>query len=215
MVKTKNFSWSAETGAFEVQLSRRLSWRHLLGLRLSTHHLHGAADNEQFIAGSALSQQEGSTRVWLRVCEAPRLVLHGSINKSSVCLCAGLSRVCERGPVWLCGPVGPSKHLLILQLCLSDCYLQKPLVDGLCTDFAPAKCWAHSFWVVIREKGDVKLNCLPKKKRVELPEWSRLSGLQTVQDFIAFRMQETRFQLVSYFEVRRTKCVSGSAFVLL
>lgn len=40
----------------------------------------------------------------------------------------------------VCGPVGPSKHLLMLQLCLNDCYSQKPLVDGLCTDFAPAKC---------------------------------------------------------------------------
>lgn len=153
MAKSKNFTWNKCRNSHVCgQNIKSPSKRHLSRLHFSTHHLHGAVDNERFIAGSALSKQEGSTCVWLRVCEAPCLVLHGSINKSSVCSCAGLSRVCERGPEWLCGPGGPSKHLLILQLCLSDCYLQKPLVDGLCTDFLPAKCWAHSFWVVISGK---------------------------------------------------------------
>lgn len=156
---------NAEIAMFKVKIPLSLSKKHLSRLHFSTHHLHGAADNEWFIAGSALSKQEGSTCVWLRVCEAPCLVLHGSINKSSVCSCAGLSRVCKSGPVWLCGPVGPSKHLLILQLCLSDCYSQKPLVDSLCTDFPLAKCWAHSFWVVISGKGDVETKLFTREDR--------------------------------------------------
>lgn len=117
--------------------------KHLSGLHFSTYHLHGAADNEWFIGRSVLSEREGSTCVWLRVCKTPCLVLHGRINKSSVFLCVGLWGMCV-----VCGPLEPSKHLLMLNHCCS----QNPLADRLLLTLLRLNVWRNSFWVVIGGK---------------------------------------------------------------
>lgn len=60
--------------------------------------------------------------------------------------------------------MGLSKHLLMFQLSLNDCYSQKPLVEALClcTDFA------HNFCVVIsgKRRHETKLFTREEETRI-------------------------------------------------
>lgn len=99
--------------------------------------------------------------------------------------------------------VGLSKHLLMFQLSLNDCYSRKPLVEALClcTDLVPAKYWAHSFCVVIsgKRRHETKLFTREEETRItrinmlELFELSMLAEKEIGKSFISWILKQIWF----------------------